>query len=81
MFACVWAESAQQTGYRGRMTSTPDPAFPEDAELKKLHALTENDIQAPEEKLLGGLLPHPTPTEAIGSVEWEKPFVAESDRE
>lgn len=63
------------------MNSTPDPVFHEDAELKKLHALSENDIQSPEETLLGGLLPHPTPTESIGSVEWNKPFVAEADSE
>lgn len=61
------------------MTSTPNSAFPEDVELKKLHELTEEEIQAPEEKLLGGVLPHPEPTEAIGSVHWDKPFVPESD--
>lgn len=61
------------------MTSTPDSGLPEDAELKKLHALTQEEIEAPEEKLLGGLLPHPTPTEAIGSVHWDEPFVEETD--
>lgn len=78
MLACLGANARSLSGYRGAMTSTP-ASFPEDAELAKLHDLTEADIQSPEESLLEGILPHPTPTEAIGSVHWNKPFTESHD--
>lgn len=62
------------------MTSTPGSSFPEDAELAELHKLTEQDMQSPEESLLEGVLPHATPTEAMGSVHWDKPFSSDGDQ-
>ena len=59
------------------MSSTPDIPTPgDDDQLDDLREESRDEIEAPEEKLLEGILPVPEPTDPIGSA-----FEDDSDRE
>lgn len=62
------------------MTSTPEHPAHDGSDLAELRseidalkAETYDEVTAPEEEELGGLEGTPEPTDAIGSVDWDRP--------